>query len=355
MSYAARELSCETKLQGSCTRTLPYNQGPSGFVSDLVVTQIGSVLALSGGIGGVKLALGLQALLAPGALTVVVNTGDDFQHLELAISPDIDTTLYTLAGLANTELGWGREGESWNFMAELERLGGETWFRLGDKDLALHVERTRRLAAGESLESITATFASRMGIAARVVPMTSDIVRTVVETDEGTLGFQHYFVRRRCEPCVRGIRYEGAERARPPAAVVEALGSGEFELVVICPSNPYLSIDPILAIPAWRAALRACGTPVIAVSPIIGGRAIKGPTAKIMRELAIEVSSLSVARHYADVLDGFVLDEVDTALAPRFEVPVRIVPTLMQSLEDKKRLAQQVLEFAPSRRRPNRV
>jgi LPPG:FO 2-phospho-L-lactate transferase len=312
------------------------------------VTGIGSVLAFSGGIGGVKLALGLQSVLAAGALTVVVNTGDDFEHLGLSISPDLDTTLYTLAGLANAELGWGREGETWNFMTELERLGGEGWFRLGDKDLAVHLERTRRLASGESLESIIATFASHLGIAARVVPMTSDRVRTVVETDEGTLGFQHYFVRRRCEPCVLNVRYEGAEHARPPPAVVAALDSGEFELVVICPSNPYLSIDPILAIPGWRAALRACGTPVIAVSPIIGGRAVKGPTAKIMRELAIEVSPLSVARHYADILDGFVLDRIDGPLASQLEIPVRIAQTIMQTLPDKEQLALEVLDFARS-------
>jgi len=308
----------------------------------------GPVLALSGGVGGVKLALGLERVLDLGALTVVVNTGDDFEHLGLAISPDIDTTLYTLAGLANTELGWGREGETWQFMAELERLGAETWFRLGDKDLAVHVERTRRLAAGESLESITATFASRLGVAARIVPMTGDRVRTIVETDAGPLGFQDYFVRRRCEPAVREIRYEGAERARPPGAIIEELRAGRFALVVICPSNPYLSIDPILAIPGWRAALEACDTPVIAVSPIIGGQAVKGPTAKIMRELAIEPSPLSVAAHYADLLDGFVLDESDAALASRFEIPAHIAPTLMRTLADKERLGREAIDFAIS-------
>jgi LPPG:FO 2-phospho-L-lactate transferase len=318
------------------------------------MTRTASVLALSGGIGGVKLAIGLQAVLCPDALTIVVNTGDDFEHLGLAISPDVDTTLYTLAGLANSELGWGRQGESWNFMTELAQLGGETWFRLGDKDLAIHIERTRRLAAGESLESVTAAFASRFGTAARIVPMTSDRVRTVVETDEGALGFQHYFVRRHCEPAVRQIRYEGAERARPPAPVIEALSAGTFELVVICPSNPYLSIDPILAIPDWRAALRACEAPVIAVSPIIGGQAVKGPTAKIMRELAIEVSPLSVARHYADILDGFIVDQVDAALAPDFDIAVRIAPTLMRTLEDKERLAREVLDFAAALRVPDR-
>ncbi|MGH8217174.1 MAG: 2-phospho-L-lactate transferase [Steroidobacteraceae bacterium] len=306
------------------------------------------MLALCGGIGGAKLALGLQRVLEPGALTLVVNTGDDFEHLGLAISPDVDTTLYTLAGLANRQLGWGREGETWSFMAELERFGGEGWFRLGDKDLAVHVERTRRLAAGESLESITASFASRLGIASRIVPMSSDRVRTVVETDEGTLGFQHYFVRRRCEPPLRAIRYEGAERAHPPAALAKELHAGKFALVVICPSNPYLSIDPILAIPGWRSALRACRAPVVAVSPIIGGQAVKGPTAKIMRELDIDVSPLSVARHYADILDGFILDETDAALASAFDVPARVAPTLMRTVADKERLAREVLQFARS-------
>lgn len=309
-----------------------------------------SVLALSGGIGGVKLALGLQGVASPGGLTVVVNTGDDFEHLGLAISPDIDTTLYTLAGLANTELGWGREGETWNFMSEVERLGGETWFRLGDKDLAVHVERTRRLASGESLESIVEALGRALGVRARILPMTSDTVRTVVETEEGTLGFQHYFVRRRCEPAVRAIRYTGAEQARPPARLVSDLRSGAFDLVVICPSNPYLSLDPILAIPGWRAALRSCDAPVVAVSPIIGGRAVKGPTAKIMRELGIEVSPLSIARHYADLLDGFVLDETDAELASRFDVPVHVAPTLMRTLDDKERLARAVLDFARSLR-----
>lgn len=302
-----------------------------------------------------KLVLGLQAVLGRGSLTVVVNTGDDFEHLGLAISPDIDTTLYTLAGLSNADLGWGRQGETWQFMAELGRLGGETWFRLGDKDLALHVERTRRLGSGESLRSVTAAFARQLGIPAHVVPMTNDRVRTMVETDEGALGFQHYFVRRRCEPFVREIRYEGAHRARPPADVEEALRAGMFELVVICPSNPYLSIDPILAMPGWRAVLRACPVPVVAVSPLIGGEAVKGPTAKIMRELSIEVSPVSIARHYADILDGFVLDEADADLASRFELPVRIAPTLMRSLEDKERLAREVLDFGGSLARSKRA
>lgn len=316
--------------------------------SGAVSAQNGAVLALCGGIGGAKLALGLQAALPPGRLTVVVNTGDDFRHFGLAISPDIDTTLYTLAGLANADLGWGRDGETWSFMAEMERLGGETWFRLGDKDLAVHVERTRRLAAGESLDSVVASFARRFGLMTQVVPMTNESVRTVIETDEGTLDFQDYFVRRRCEPAVRGLRYEGALQARPASAAAGDLRAGAFDAVVICPSNPYLSVDPILAIPEWRAALRACGAPVVAVSPIIGGQAVKGPTAKIMRELGLEASPLAVAGHYADLLDGFVLDETDAALAPQLDVPARITRTLMRTLADKERLAREVLDFARS-------
>ncbi|MGB6452209.1 MAG: 2-phospho-L-lactate transferase [Steroidobacteraceae bacterium] len=311
----------------------------------------GSVLALSGGIGGAKLALGLQGVVEPGRLTVVANTGDDFEHLTLAISPDVDTTLYTLAGLANTELGWGRAAESWHFMAELERLGGESWFRIGDKDLAVHIERTRRLAAGEPLSEIVADFAHRFGLATRVLPMTDDRVRTIVETAAGTLTFQRYFVERRCEPCVTAIRYEGAEHARPPQAALRELDRPDLAAVVICPSNPYLSIEPILAIPGWRARLRSCGVPVIAVSPLIGGEAVKGPTAKIMRELGLEVSPLTVARGYAGIIGGFVLDRADAALAARFEMPVRVASTLMRTLADKERLAREVLDFAGTLRR----
>ncbi len=306
----------------------------------------GSVLALSGGIGGVKLALGLQRICAPGKLTVVVNTGDDFEHLGLAISPDVDTTLYTLSGVSNAELGWGRDGETWSFMTELERLGGEGWFRLGDKDLAIHVERTRRLAGGEPLSEIISDFAQRLALATRVLPMTDDRVRTVLETAAGTLPFQHYFVKDRCDPAVAAIRFEGASRASPTPAALEALARPDLAAVVICPSNPYLSVDPILAVPGWPAALQSRGVPVIAVSPLIGGEAVKGPTAKIMRELGLEVSPLTVARHYSGLIGGFVLDEVDAALAPRFDVPVRVAPTLMRALEDKDRLAHAVLDFA---------
>ena len=208
------------------------------------------VLALSGGIGGARLAVGLQHVLPPGELTVAVNTGDDFEHLGLAISPDIDTVIYTLGGVQNPELGWGRANESWNFMAEIERLGGEHWFRLGDKDLAVHIERTRRLNDREQLSNITADFARHFGILGRVVPMTNDLVRTMVITDEGTLDFQHYFVGRRCEPVVRGLAYAGAADARIVPILQEAAQDPSLRAIVICPSNPWLSIGPCLEIPA---------------------------------------------------------------------------------------------------------
>ena len=243
------------------------------------------VLALSGGIGGAKLALGLSRVLPPGALTVVANTGDDFEHLGLCISPDIDTLIYTLAGLDNPQTGWGRRDETWTFMAALEAIGGETWFRLGDGDLAIHVERTRRLHAGETLSHITGDVCRRLGIATRILPMSDDRVRTRVRTAEGWLDFQDYFVRLKCAPEVREIAFEGVAAARPLPEFMAALADPRLRAVVLCPSNPFISIEPILAIPGVREELMACAAPVIAVSPIIGGRAVKGPTAKMMREL----------------------------------------------------------------------
>ena len=221
----------------------------------------GSVVALSGGIGGAKLALGLYRVLPPGALTVIANTGDDFEHLGLSISPDLDTLLYTLAGLDNRETGWGRRGETWTFMAALEALGGETWFKLGDGDLATHVERTRRLRAGESLSAITDDFRRRLEIGARVLPMSDDPVRTRLLTEDGWLDFQDYFVRLDCAPAVREIVFAGAAEARPQPDVLAALAADDLIMVVICPSNPLISIDPILNVPGMRDALRACRRP----------------------------------------------------------------------------------------------
>lgn len=306
------------------------------------------VLALSGGIGGARLAVGLQHVLTPGELTVAVNTGDDFEHLGLSISPDLDTMLYSLSDLANPELGWGRANESWNFMAEIERLGGENWFRLGDKDLAVHIERTRRLNAGEKLSNITTDFARHFGILSRVVPMTNDLVRTMVISDEGTLDFQQYFVARRCEPEVRGLAYAGAADAQLVPFIREAAQDPSLQAIVICPSNPWLSIAPILEIPAWREVLQEATAPVIAVSPLVNGQAVKGPTTKIMSELGFELSSASIARFYEGIIDGFVLDKSEARLASEIGVATHVTATLMKTTADKQRLAREVLDFARS-------
>ncbi|MBS0578076.1 MAG: 2-phospho-L-lactate transferase [Proteobacteria bacterium] len=304
----------------------------------------GGVVAISGGIGGAKLALGLYRVLPKETLTVIVNCGDDFDHLGLRICPDIDTTLYTLGGLANTELGWGRRDETWSFMETLGALGGETWFRLGDRDLALHAERTRRLAAGESLSALIADIAGRFRIRAAIVPMSDEPVRTRVQTSEGELAFQDYFVRRRCAPQVSAIRFEGAARARPSAPAAAALAAHPAALI-LCPSNPYLSVDPILSVPGLRDLIRGCGAPVIAVSPLVGGDAVKGPTGKIMRELGVPLTAAAIARHYQGLLDGFVVDERDPDPGD-LGCPVHVTNTLMKSLEDREELAREVLQFA---------
>jgi len=310
------------------------------------------VLALSGGVGGAKLALGLYRILPPDTLTVIANTGDDFAHLGLQISPDLDTLLYTLSGQDNPELGWGRRGETWTFMAALEALGGETWFRLGDGDLATHIERTRRLAAGEKLSSITGDFRRRLGIAARLLPMSDDPVRTRLHTSEGWLDFQDYFVRLRCAPIIDRLEFAGAADARPHPDVLAALADPQLRAVVICPSNPFISIDPILAIPGVRAALRDCAAPIVAVSPIIGGQAVKGPTAKMMAELGLVpgldpgIGAGAVAHHYRDFLDLYIADEEDAAAVADLDIPVVLARTLMQSLADREALARVVLAAA---------
>ena len=309
-----------------------------------------SYVALSGGVGGAKLALGLADVLDdPARLTVVANTGDDFEHLGLHVCPDLDTLTYTLAGLANEETGWGRAGESGAFMEALGALGGETWFFLGDRDLAIHVERTRRLTAGESLSAVTADLCARLGVRARIVPMSDDPVPTVVETADGPLAFQHYFVRERCEPAVLGFRHEGAETARPSAAFIDALAAPGLGAVIVCPSNPYISIDPILAVPGVRGALAACRAPVIAVSPIVGGQAVKGPTAKMMTERGVAPGAAAIARHYAGLIDGLVLDEADQAEAEGINatgVAVEVANTVMTARAEKQALARAVLAFA---------
>ena len=311
------------------------------------------VVAISGGIGGAKLALGLYKSLPADTLMVVCNTGDDFEHLGLYVSPDLDTVMYTLAGIANPETGWGRAGESWNFMAALEQLGGEVWFKLGDLDLATHVERTHRLRAGVSLTSISSDVGRRLGVRADIVPMCDQPVRTLVDTEEhGVLPFQRYFVERQSTPRVKGFMFEGANDAKAPRDVIAALKRPELDAVVICPSNPFISIDPILAVPGMRQALIDCSAPIIAVSPIIGGQAVKGPTAKMMTELGVPTTSAAVASHYDGLPDGFVIDESDEAEADKIDLPCRMTATLMRSDNDKKNLALEVLDFAEALRRP---
>jgi LPPG:FO 2-phospho-L-lactate transferase len=304
------------------------------------------VLALSGGVGGAKLALGLSRVLPPEELLIVANTGDDFEHLGLSISPDIDTLTYTLSGLSNEQLGWGRRDETWSFMETLASIGGETWFRLGDRDLALHVERTRRLKAGETLSAITDDIRRRLGIAVRLLPMSDDPVRTKLHGDAGWIDFQDYFVRQQCRPVVHELRFEGAEAATPQPDFLAALASADLRCVIICPSNPFISVEPILALPGLRAALAACRAPVVAVSPIIGGKAVKGPTAKMMAELGLEPSAAEVARRYGALLDGYVIDHADAAQAADLGPRVTVTQTLMTTLEDRKNLAQQALDLA---------
>ncbi len=307
------------------------------------------ILALAGGVGGAKLADGLARILAPGELTIAVNTGDDFSHLGLHVSPDLDTVMYTLAGRNNPETGWGLAGETWAFMEALERLGGATWFRLGDQDLATHIERTRRLGAGETLSAVTADLSARLGVRHPIVPMSDDAVRTMVLTDRGRLAFQDYFVRLKCAPRVTAFEFDGAEAARPAPALSSLMRQGAVAACVICPSNPYVSVDPILAVPGIRRWLEARAFPLVAVSPIVGGRALKGPAAKMMGEIGVEVSALGIARHYGGLLDGLVIDTSDESLAPAIEAEgarVAVTGTVMKSAAGRAALAEAVLSFA---------
>ena len=310
-------------------------------------------LALSGGVGGAKLVLGLSGVLAPDQMTVVANTGDDFEHLGLNICPDIDTVLYTLADWNNKELGWGQDEESWNFLAALKRLGGEDWFSLGDRDMATHILRTQLLGAGASLSEVIEQLSAKMNIAHRIVPMTDERVRTQVHCrDQRTLSFQHYFVRDRCQPEVTGFEFSGIDKARPSAGFSAALAS-PLSAVIICPSNPFVSVAPILEIPGVVAQLQAAKVPVVVVSNIVGGEAIKGPAAKMMSELGMPQTALGVAQHYVeqygDLVKGFVLDTADAALEEEVNalgLATIVTKSVMLKLHDKIELAKQTLAFA---------
>ncbi len=304
------------------------------------------VVALAGGVGGAKLADGLAQSLPAEDLTIIVNTGDDFEHLGLTICPDLDTVCYTLAGIANPATGWGRAGETWHTLESLAQLGGPTWFRLGDFDLGVHLERSRRLREGQPLSQITYEFCNSWRIRPLILPMSDDKVPTWVYTEEGELPFQEYFVHRQCHPRVTGFRFDGVEQAHPAPGVFDALQKAD--LVVICPSNPWVSIGPILELPGIRTLLEEKDDPIIAVSPIIGGKAVKGPAAKMYHELGIQPSAIAVAHQYGALLDGFVLDKVDAdqaQLVREMGIEPWVTITLMKSRQDRHRLAEEVLEF----------
>lgn len=305
--------------------------------------RLSRVVALAGGVGGAKMAVGLQAALPPGALTVVVNTGDDFEHWGLTICPDLDTVLYNLAGVNNPHFGWGRDQESFRLLETMSKLGGEDWFRLGDQDLALHLRRNEWLHQGIRLSEATDRLRRAFGIPSILLPMSDEPVRTLVHTDEGDLPFQHYFVRLRCEPIVMDLSFVGAESARVPEAVAKAINHAD--LIVFCPSNPYLSIDPILSVPGMRRLLQDSPAPKVAVSPIVGGAAVKGPAAKMMIELGQMVSPLTVADHFDGLLDGFVIDHADGEIAQAVQLPTLVTATMMTDLASKTQLAQETLAF----------
>jgi LPPG:FO 2-phospho-L-lactate transferase len=303
------------------------------------------VVALAGGVGGAKLALGLSRILPPDRLTIIGNVADDFELYGLHISPDLDTLMYTLAGVANPATGWGVVGDTWGMLDMLRRYGEETWFWLGDRDVATHLLRTHWLAQGIRLTEVTHRLAGALGVQHRLLPVTDDPVATMVDTVEhGTLGFQEYFVRWHWQPTARRVWFRGIEQARMTEEVAFALQ--EARLIVFCPSNPVLSIEPILAVPGVREALNARRGPCVAISPFVAGKAVKGPASKLMPELGLGISPEGLLRYYTGLLDGLVVDESDRGNLPPGETAMLVTPTLMQSDEDKIGLARKVLEWA---------
>jgi LPPG:FO 2-phospho-L-lactate transferase len=301
---------------------------------------------LAGGTGGAKLAHGLQQVLAPGELTVIVNVGDDTERHGLLVCPDLDTILYTLAGLANVDQGWGVAGDTSTAMAMLERYGEETWFRIGDADLATHVRRHQLMRDGASLTDATATMASALGVPSRLLPATDDRLRTMVQTDGGEVDFQTYFVRNRQRDEVRGLHFDGAEAARPSRAALEAVARAE--LLVIGPSNPLVSISPILAIPGLRHAVESAAAAKVGVSGIVAGRAIRGPADRMLASLGHEPTARGVAALYAGLVDSFVIDQADAALAPEIAalgMRVSVLPTVMRSDADRADLARSIVSL----------
>jgi len=300
------------------------------------------IVALAGGVGGAKLADGLAQVLQPDQLTIVVNTADDFTHLSLRISPDLDTVCYTLAGLANPDTGWGRDNETWNVFTQLKQMGMPDWFQLGDSDLATHIVRTTRLNAGWSLSQITEDFCRLWGIRVQILPMSDQTIQTQVYCDDDVLEFQEYFVHRKCVPVVKGFNFMGIKNSTPAPGVINAIEKADA--VVICPSNPWVSIDPILSIPTIQSAIE--GHLVVAISPIVGNMTIKGPAAKMFTELGIEPSAFAVAQHYGSIIDGFIIDNADDELVDKIDnLGIRIYTTdiLMHNQKDRGRLAAEVI------------
>ena len=317
------------------------------MVSPAIPSPAPTVLALAGGVGGAKLALGLSEILPPGQLVIAVNTGDDEDFHGLHVSPDLDTMMYTLAGLYNAETGWGLQGDTFQCLRMLERYGADCWFNLGDRDLATHIRRSQLLSNGASLSEVTAELCERLGVGHAIVPMTDDPVKTVLHTDEGALPMQQYFVRRLAQPKVYAVCYSGSQEARPSDGLTSALDNAK--MLVVCPSNPALSVGPLLALPGVRDRLRSFSGPKVAVSPIVGGDAVRGPAGKIMAELGQEVSVVGVAKAYRDICDYLVIDRQDAALAPAVaEVGVKpvVTNTIMNTLEDKTSLASEILALA---------
>ena len=304
-------------------------------------------MALAGGVGGAKLALGLTRIVSPRDLVIGVNTGDDDCFYGLHVSPDLDTVMYTLAGMANPETGWGLAGDTFDALEMLRQYGADTWFNLGDRDLATHVRRTQLLREGATLSQVTAQLSRALGLKHDITPMSDDSVKTVVTTVEGELAMQEYFVKRLAEPRVEGIRYQGAESARPPPELAAAMSAGG--LLVLCPSNPFLSLGPIMAVPGIRQGLAAFSGPRVAVSPIVGGAALRGPAAKMMVELGHEATCVGVARQYQGICDYFFIDHQDAELAPAISglgIQPVTASIIMESEADKVALARQILKLA---------
>ena len=307
----------------------------------------GKIIALSGGVGGAKLCLGLHQICEPEDLYFITNTGDDFLYLGFYISPDVDTLVYTLAGVNNTKTGWGRTDETWKTHNVLGELGADNWFKLGDKDLALHLYRSKALRNGEGLTSITQDIANRFHIKATVLPMSDHMIQTVIDTNKGLLSFQEYFVKQASKPKIKSISFK-SNNPEPTAEVTETLMDPDLKGIIICPSNPYLSIDPILSIEKIRRSIAESKKPRVAVSPLINGQSVKGPTTKIMDELGLKTNVLTIAQHYKDYVDGIVIDTSDQGYIGQIEsmgIHVKLSNIMMNNDDDKKRVAEDVINF----------